>query len=84
MCFDMGQKTKGIYAPLNFTNRFERDIRTIQKLLCHSDLKMIYSSMVPSVTIKGVKSPLDFLSLAPMSQFAVIEKGLFCVDNWLI
>jgi site-specific recombinase XerD len=37
------------------------DIRTIQELLGHSDLrtKMIYTHTVPSRTIKEAKSPLD-------------------------
>jgi integron integrase len=38
------------------------DIRTIQELLGHSDVKttMIYTHTVKSVTIKEAKSPLDF------------------------
>ncbi len=38
------------------------DIRTIQTLLGHSDVRttMIYTHCVPSRTIKEVKSPLDF------------------------
>ena len=38
------------------------DIRTIQELLGHSDLKatMIYTHTVQSLTIKQAKSPLDF------------------------
>ena len=38
------------------------NIRTIQELLEHSDVKttMIYTHTVPSVTVKEAKSPLDF------------------------
>jgi site-specific recombinase XerD len=38
------------------------DIRTIQTLLGHNDVRttMIYTHCVPSKTIKELKSPLDF------------------------
>ncbi|HAS17237.1 MAG TPA: integron integrase, partial [Nitrospiraceae bacterium] len=38
------------------------DIRTIQTLLGHSDVRttMIYTHCVPSRTVKEMKSPLDF------------------------
>jgi len=42
--------------------RANYDIRTIQTLLGHSDVRttMIYTHCIPSKTIKEVKSPLDF------------------------
>ena len=38
------------------------DIRTIQELLGHSDVRttMIYTHTVKSITLKEAKSPLDF------------------------
>ncbi|MDH4232595.1 MAG: tyrosine-type recombinase/integrase, partial [Nitrospirota bacterium] len=38
------------------------DIRTIQTLLGHSDVRttMIYTHCIPSRTLKEAKSPLDF------------------------
>ena len=38
------------------------DIRTIQALMGHSDVRttMIYMQTIPSLTLKEAKSPLDF------------------------
>jgi site-specific recombinase XerC len=42
--------------------RWSGNIRTIQELLRHSDVRttMIYTHTVKSVTIKEARSPLDF------------------------
>ncbi len=43
-------------------NNYHYDIRTIQELLGHSDVRMtmIYTHCVPSRTVKEARSPLDF------------------------
>jgi len=55
----------GVYPPSRGTTHLLQanyDIRTIQTLLGHSDVRttMIYTHCVPSRTLKELKSPLDF------------------------
>lgn len=62
--------------------RANYDIRTIQQLLGHADVKttMIYTHTVRSRTLKEVESPLDFSKdiIESLEGFAggVLEKGL--------
>jgi integrase len=53
-----GKTGKDLYHAL----QANYDIRTIQTLLGHSDIRttMIYTHCVPSKTIKEIASPLDF------------------------